>query len=98
GANGGGGTVFKINTDGSGFQTLHTFYGSQGGATGNPADGAEPDGSLTASGNTLIGTTRQGGASGNGAVFEMNTDGTGFTLLDSLGGRVGDGADPVGDV
>ena len=33
---------------------------------------------LILSGNTLYGTAR-GGSSGNGTVFAVNTDGTGFT-------------------
>ncbi|MGH7969236.1 MAG: hypothetical protein ACREIC_10975, partial [Limisphaerales bacterium] len=41
------GTIFAINTDGTGFTNLHTF------ATG---DGANPIGNLVLSGNTLYGT------------------------------------------
>ena len=36
------------------------------------------------SGNTLYGTATDGGSSGNGTVFAVNTDGTGFTNLHSF--------------
>jgi uncharacterized repeat protein (TIGR03803 family) len=77
------GTVFKINTDGTGFRVLHTFSGE---------DGAFPFGSLTLSGSTLYGITRKGGISGKGTVFKINTDGTGFKVLHSFSGE--DGAFP----
>ena len=65
------GTVFKINTNGTGLKGLHNFSGGSG--------GVEPSGSLVVSGNTLYGTTQSGGNSDNGTVFAVNTDGTGFT-------------------
>jgi uncharacterized repeat protein (TIGR03803 family) len=75
-ANGGGssgyGTVFAVNTDGTGFTNLHSFTYS---------DGAAPWAGLIVSGTTLYGTAMQGGRSGNGTVFKINTDGTGFTIL-----------------
>jgi uncharacterized repeat protein (TIGR03803 family) len=75
-ANGGGGTVFAVHTDGIGFTNLHTFtYGNDG---GNPASG------LVLSGNIFYGTTASGGSSGSGTVFAVNTDGTGFTNLHSF--------------
>jgi len=73
------GTVFKINTDGTGLQVLHVFE------NGLPGDGSTPDGPLALSGNTLYGTTQSGsGNMGNGTVFGVNTDGTGYTLLHSF--------------
>jgi len=71
----GNGTVFALNTDGSGFTNLHNFTGS---------DGAGPQASLVLSGNALYGTTVYGGNSSNGTVFALNTDGTGFTDLYSF--------------
>ena len=79
------GTVFKVNTDGTGFTTLYTFIGE--------SDGADPEGGLVLSGNTLYGTTTTAGTSshGFGTVFKVNTDGTGFAPLYFFGvnGRVG---------
>ncbi len=73
----GKGTVFAINTNGAGFTNLHSF-------AGNPIDGANPEGDLIVSGNTLYGTTSSGGSSGRGTVFAVKTDGTGFTNLYSF--------------
>jgi uncharacterized repeat protein (TIGR03803 family) len=68
------GTVFAISTVGAGFTNLHSF---------NQTDGWEPQARLIVSGNTLYGTTTYGGIgqNGNGTVFAVNTDGTGFTNL-----------------
>jgi uncharacterized repeat protein (TIGR03803 family) len=91
----GWGTIFSINTDGSGFTSLHSF---------NHSDGAEPYAGLILSGNTLYGTTYEAGLIGAGTVFKMKTDGSGFSSLynfnltdyePSLGASTNsDGADP----
>jgi uncharacterized repeat protein (TIGR03803 family) len=80
GANGKG-TIFSINTSGSGFATLHTFTG------GN--DGAYPQGSLTLLGSVLYGVSSQGGSSGFGSLFSMHTDGSSFAALYSFTGTSG---------
>jgi uncharacterized repeat protein (TIGR03803 family) len=78
------GTIFKIQTDGTGFQALYTFSVLSGCFPCTNSDGANPRGSLVLSDNTLYGTASQGGLSGNGTVFRVNTDGTGFTNLHSF--------------
>ena len=92
------GTIFKINTDGTGFVVLHSF-------AGGTADGRGPNGSLTLSGTVLYGMTCTGGTYDLGTVFKMNTDGTGFTVLHSFAGSpvlyaiVGpDGSNPYGSL
>ena len=55
---------------------LHSFTGG--------ADGASPLGGLTLSGSTLYGSTEAGGANGEGNVFSINTDGTGYSVLYSF--------------
>jgi len=82
------GTVFTMNTDGSGYTVLHNFTGS---------DGVQPLG-LTLSGTTLYGTTDSGGTSNFGTVFKINTDGSGYTVLRSFTGYPSDGADGSGDL
>jgi uncharacterized repeat protein (TIGR03803 family) len=77
----GQGTVFALNTDGTGFTNLYTFTALSTPYTGTNADGANPLGGLMLSGNTLYGTTGDGGSSGSGGVFAVNTNGTGFTNL-----------------
>lgn len=82
------GTVFRMKTDGTGFALLHSF-------TGGALDGLSPDAGLIldASG-VLYGTTFTGGASLNGTVFRLKTDGTGFDLLHSISGGATDGGYP----
>jgi uncharacterized repeat protein (TIGR03803 family) len=83
--NSGNGTVFAVNTDGTGFTNLHIFTATNSQLINT--DGAAPSGGVILSGNTLYGTTVFGGSSGNGTVFALNTDGTGFTTLHSFAGR-----------
>ncbi len=81
------GTIFKINTDGTGFQVIHRFNGV-------PVDGSYPFVSLILSGATLYGTTSRGGFYDYGTVFCINTDGTGYKILHSFTGSSGDGNYP----
>ncbi|MDB6110475.1 MAG: hypothetical protein JWR69_2225 [Pedosphaera sp.] len=88
-ASGGGsgyGTVFAINTDGTGFTNLHSFapQAEDGNNVATNIDGANPSAVLILSSNTLYGTAKFGGGSGKGTVFKVNTDGTGFTTLHSF--------------
>jgi uncharacterized repeat protein (TIGR03803 family) len=76
GGSSGQGTVFAISTNGTGFTNLHSF-------TPN-SDGALPLAGLILSGDTLYGTASSGGSSGNGTVFAVKTNGTGFTNLHSF--------------
>jgi uncharacterized repeat protein (TIGR03803 family) len=92
GGEGGAGTVFKVNTDGSGFATLYTFTGGLFSYTNS--DGAFPTGMILLS-NTLYGTASRGGAYDNGTMFAINADGTGFTALYFFSGG-SDGANPNG--
>jgi len=86
---GGGGTLFAVNTNGTGFTILYDF--------GYSPDYADwPSGDLILSGNTLYGTTAAGGGWGGGIVFAITTNGTGFTTLHSFAG--GDGAYPLAGV
>ena len=91
----GGGTVFAINTAGTGFTTLHSFPATSNTLPYANSDGANPAASLIFSGNTLYGTARGGGNSGKGTVYAVNTDGTGFRVLHHFTAG-SDGADPRG--
>jgi len=84
-AGAGNGTLFSLNTDSTGFVTLHTFSGP---------DGSQPCGGLVVSSNVLYGATSFGGGSGLGAVFSLSTDGKFFNLLHSFSNT--DGALPSG--
>jgi len=97
GGSGGNGTVFQVNTNGMGFAILHSFTATNDSGTNN--DGAVPYAGLILSGNTLYGTTTAGGSSSNGTVFQINTNGAGFTTLHSFtstnnSGTNSDGAAP----
>jgi uncharacterized repeat protein (TIGR03803 family) len=62
---------------------------------GAAGDGFDPRNSLTASGTTLYGTTQAGGTNGQGTVFSINADGSGYSQIHSFGL---DGSSPHGDV
>lgn len=80
------GTVFKLNTDGSGFATLVDLD--------NKNRGSNPQGSLIAVGGFLYGMTTNGGLFGNGVLFRVKPDGTGYsTYLDFQEGR-----NPIGSL
>lgn len=79
----GSGTVFRMNTDGSGFTNLHKFEPTSGPlATNN--DGANPYARLLLVDSTLYGTAPYGGPNSRGTIFKLNTDGGGFTVLHSF--------------
>lgn len=84
------GTLFALNKDGSGFSDLHSFDCGVGPATCGTAERL-----LEASDGTLYGTMREGGAGGDGTVFRIEKDGTGFTELYSLT-CAADGCNPQG--
>jgi uncharacterized repeat protein (TIGR03803 family) len=91
------GTVFKVDTDGTEFTNLYIFSALSPpfGFGGTNSDGAYPWASLILSDGTLYGVASAGGRFGNGTVFAVNTDGTGFTnLFDFLGGT--NGTAPMG--
>jgi uncharacterized repeat protein (TIGR03803 family) len=87
GGTAGNGTIFALNTDGTGFTNLHSFsaaaVNTNTGYSTN-SDGTGPQGPLTISGTTLYGTAPSCGANGSGTIFKLNTDGSGFTTLYSL--------------
>ena len=88
GGSSGIGTLFALNTDGTGFTKLHDFTGS--------SDGVNPAAGLILSGSTLYGEAFNGGSSGGGTVFAVNTDGTGFTKLHNFLNSGSGGAHPIG--
>ena len=89
------GTVFSINTDGTGFTGLHSLNGN---------DGMNPYGRLTASGGALYGTANCGGVEGAGTLFTLKTNGASFTSLHNFTEPSGspstnsDGADPYANL
>jgi uncharacterized repeat protein (TIGR03803 family) len=80
------GTIYKLNTNGLGYQVIHHCENSLG---------IQPVSQvIQGSGGALFGTFSLGGPSGNGLAFRLNTDGTGFTVLRAFTGLDGDGMQP----
>jgi len=80
-ANAGG--VFEVEASGS-FKVLYCFQGG--------ADGSGPyAGVVMGSAGNLYGTTHQGGASGKGVVYKLNTSGQETVLYSFTGGADGSG-------
>ncbi|UXX78645.1 PKD domain-containing protein [Reichenbachiella carrageenanivorans] len=69
------GTIFSVLPDGSEYEVLHAFSGS---------DGETPNGKLVELNGKLWGTTQKGGTDDLGTVFRINKDGTGFEHVDSF--------------
>ncbi len=83
------GIIFSMDTDGTRFKDVYDFKGS-------PNDGAIPFGKLLLIGRKLYGMTAQGGFSGLGCLFTIDSSGTGETdLLDFLGSN---GSYPYGSL
>jgi uncharacterized repeat protein (TIGR03803 family) len=87
GSNGFGG-VFKIGTDGTGYQRLYDFTAN------GPNDGQTRSSALLqGSDGALYGTTSAGGIYGDGTIFKLNTDGTGYQVIYNLDDPSGGGWD-----
>jgi uncharacterized repeat protein (TIGR03803 family) len=85
---GANGTVFAMDTDGSGYTILHS-------CNSTVSDGANPNSLILVGSNTLYGTSDSGGTNGKGTVFAMDLDGSDYTILHSFGGAANDGIDPA---
>lgn len=85
----GGGTLWRINANGTSFGVLHHFGRRK-------SDGSSPMSGLALSkdGKTLFGTTRDGGGKGLGTIFSIRTDGSRFVTLHEFRGGDKDGAAP----
>ena len=89
GGTNGGGVVFSVNADGTGYNEVHTF-------SFTAPDGLWPLASVVLSGSILYGTTYGGGDSGNGTVFSVNTNHSGYQTLHSF--ELTAGFNPFGPV
>ena len=79
------GTVFKLNTDGSGHVTLHSFTFGDGRPRARLVEGGD---------GVLYGTTPEGGSNHFGSVFKLNKDGGGYIILHSFNYNGVDGVRP----
>jgi uncharacterized repeat protein (TIGR03803 family) len=98
GGTNGTGTIFVTQTNG-GVSIIRSFA-TVSADTATNSGGASPSALLVLSGSMAFGTTTAGGASANGTVFSLNTNGSAFlvlhdfTALDSVTGTNADGAVP----
>src|SRR6266550_3371365 len=86
------GVVFKVDTSGNNYMSLHDFAG------GDP-DGATSDHAyVVQSGDHLYGMTINGGHHDDGVLFRIKTDGSSFDLLHKFGETHHDGKNPYGSL
>jgi uncharacterized repeat protein (TIGR03803 family) len=77
------GSVFKLSTDGANYAILHHFSSSGG-------DGTDPEGALAVTRDgVLYGATSGGGNASAGTVFQLNTDGSAYSVLYNFTNQVG---------
>jgi uncharacterized repeat protein (TIGR03803 family) len=83
----GGGTLFRLTPDGGSYTQLHHF--------GQGNDGAYPyAGVVFGTNGALFGTAIGGGSTGAGAVFTIQTNGSGYAILYNFGSICNDGIGP----
>jgi uncharacterized repeat protein (TIGR03803 family) len=83
------GTVFRLSTDGTGYGILHRFTNSVSGAfpTARLMEGVD---------GRLYGTTETNGPAGQGVVFALGRDGSGFAILHAFTASAGSLRKPQG--
>ena len=72
----GNGTIFRIETSGSGYAVLETFHGGER----SPATPHSPP-QISPDGRTLYGMSAGGGKDRHGTLYAMRVDGAGFRIL-----------------
>ncbi len=86
------GSIFKIRPDGSEFTVIKSYAGF--GDDGAGIEGSSPQtGVVQGPDGSFYGTTAGGGSEGDGTIFKINGDGTGFTLLKNI--TQAEGANPA---
>ncbi len=81
GGTNGNGVVFAVSTNGTSFTNLHTFTAT---TNSTNSDGISPICALLLLSNQLYGTTTYAGPYGDGTLYALNLDGSGFTNLYSF--------------
>ncbi len=71
-----GGTVFRVNKDGSGFSVLYHFQ--------NASTGMNPGSGVTEGADGLLYGTSQTGTPNYGSVYRVAKDGSGFNVLQNF--------------
>jgi uncharacterized repeat protein (TIGR03803 family) len=76
----GKGAIYRLNKDGSGYETLRTFLGFDFNDGDTPVDGVTEGGD-----GRLYGMTFQGGNFGAGTLYRLNRNGSGYEILRHFG-------------
>ena len=82
------GCVFSLNRDGSNYKVLYSF--SDTGSVAGKCSGEYPYGSLTYVNGKFYGCTYEGGFNGEGTIFRINKDGSGYKDLWDFSNLTGD--------
>jgi uncharacterized repeat protein (TIGR03803 family) len=86
------GVIFQVNKDGSSYTIIRHF-------AGGTSDGQNPYGSLMEDSNgKLYGMTVEGGSNNYGVIFQVNKDGSSYTIIRHFAGGTNDGKYPFGNV
>lgn len=82
----GGGSIFKVRPDGTDFELIHIFNGS------NTINGSQPNLNfvMDAVNSYLYGVTFLGGENNKGVIYKIKTDGSDFVKLHDFDGLNGD--------
>lgn len=83
------GTVYSMDITGSNFKVIHSF-------TGGANDGEFPNAPLVLVNSTLYGVCELGGPDNLGIIYQIDTGGTGFTVLHAFATGPTDGHLPFG--
>jgi uncharacterized repeat protein (TIGR03803 family) len=86
GSNHFGGTIFRLNPDGSGFEAIHNFDASEDSGGPKPEDKL-----IEGTDGKLYGVTRYGGSFESGTIYRINKDGSGFEVLHEFDFESGEG-------
>jgi len=84
------GTIFKIETNGTGFATMKDFD--------NASTGDTPEGNLVLSGGMLYGINWTGGSNGDGTLFKIDASDNTFTILKHFDNTMSTLGLPIGPV
>lgn len=101
GGTNGSGTLFSCGINGSNFTVLHAFAPAKLPGSSTNSEGMTPLAGPVLLGGTLYGVAELGGTNGNGTIYSISTNGTGFSLIHTFTPTRGaastntDGANPV---
>ena len=85
------GTVFRLNTDGSGFNVLHSFDSAVD-------DGYLPYSSLVVDSGRVYGMTNNGGQTWAGVIFSMGLNGSGYVIHHEFDANTAESGRPWGSL